>query len=97
MAGDCQTGSRGVGDAHPGIPMKLKWMLLGLLAVAMGAQAQESQTKQEQEARAIVSSFQWRDGQVAVDEAKARFDLDQNFRYLGAADARKVLEQLWGN
>ena len=77
--------------------MKLKWMLLGLLAVAIGAQAQESQTKQEQEARAIVSSFQWRDGQVAVDEAKARFDLDQNFHYLGAADARKVLEQLWGN
>jgi uncharacterized membrane-anchored protein len=29
--------------------------------------------------------------------AKARFDLNDNFRYLGAADARKVLEQLWGN
>jgi len=77
--------------------MKLKWMLLGLLAVAMGAYAQDSQEDQEQAARAIVAGFQWRDGQVAVDEAKGRFNLNDNFRYLGATDARKVLEQLWGN
>jgi uncharacterized membrane-anchored protein len=77
--------------------MKLKWMLLGLLAVAMGAHAQDSQTDQEQAARALVAGFQWRDGQVAVEQAQARFHLDGNFRYLGAADARKVLEQLWGN
>ena len=80
--------------------MKLRWVLLGLLAVAMGAHAQDSQSdaaQQESQARAIVSAFQWRDGQIAVDEAKARFQLDSNFRYLGAADARKVLEDLWGN
>jgi uncharacterized membrane-anchored protein len=78
--------------------MKLKWMLLGLLAVAMGAHAQDASPQaQEQAARAIVAGFQWRDGQVAVDEAKARFQLNDNFRYLGAADARKVLEDLWGN
>ena len=86
--------------------MKLKWMLLGLLAVAMGAHAQDAseptqtdqtQTDQEQAARALVAGFQWRDGQVAVDEARARFQFNQDFRYLGAADARKVLEQLWGN
>jgi len=77
--------------------MKLRWMLFGLLAVAMGAHAQDSQSKEEQAARAIVAGFQWRDGAVAVDEAKARFNLGENFRYLGAADARKVLEQLWGN
>jgi len=76
--------------------MKLKWMLLGLLAVAMGAHAQDAQSPEEA-ARAIVADFQWRDGQVAVDEAKARFNLNDNFRYLGAADARKVLEDLWGN
>lgn len=76
--------------------MKLKWMLLGLLAAATGAHAQDT-SQQEQAQRAIVSSFQWRDGQVAVDEAKAQFQLNENFRYLGAADARKVLEQLWGN
>jgi uncharacterized membrane-anchored protein len=77
--------------------MKLKWMLPGLLAVAMGAHAQDSRTETEQTERAIVAGFQWRDGQVAVEQAQARLDLDGNFRYLGAADARKVLEQLWGN
>jgi uncharacterized membrane-anchored protein len=77
--------------------MKLKWMLLGLLAVAMGAHAQDSQTDQEQAERAIVAGFQWRDGQIAVEQAQARFNLDGNYRYLGTADARKVLEQLWGN
>ena len=90
----------GVGTPDSGDQMKLKWMLLGLLAVAMGAHAQdasEQATSQEQAARAIVSSFQWRDGQVAIDQAKARFNLNGDFRYLGAADARKVLEQLWGN
>lgn len=76
--------------------MKLKWMLLGLLAVAMGAHAQDSQS-QEDAARAIVAGFQWRDGEIAVDGAKANFHLNENFRYLGAADARKVLEELWGN
>jgi uncharacterized membrane-anchored protein len=77
--------------------MKLKWMLLGLLAVAMGAHAQDSQTDQEQAERAIIAGLQWRDGQIAVEQAQARFNLDGNYRYLGAADARKVLEQLWGN
>lgn len=78
--------------------MKLKWMLLGLLAVAMGAHAQDaSEQAQEEAARAIVAGFQWRDGEIAVDDARARFRLNDNFRYLGAADARKVLEDLWGN
>ena len=77
--------------------MKLKWMLLGLLAVVMGAHAQDSQTDREQAERAIVAGFQWRDGQIAVEQAQARFKLNEDYRYLGAADARKVLEQLWGN
>lgn len=94
----CETGDEGVGTPRTGEPMKLKWMLLGLLAVAMGAHAQDAPEQAQEEAeRAIVASFQWRDGQVAVDEAKVRLDLNENFRYLGAADARKVLENLWGN
>ncbi|QSX79204.1 DUF2167 domain-containing protein [Agrilutibacter solisilvae] len=83
--------------------MHLKWILLGLLAVAAGAHAQDTgpspdeQSKAEQAARAMVADFSWKDGEVAVDTAKARLRLDENFRYLAAADARKVLENLWGN
>ena len=97
----CETADEGVGTPNSGEPMKLKWMLLGLLAVAMGTHAQDASEQDEQAqreaAQALVAGFQWRDGAVAVDDAKARFDLNEDFRYLGAADARKVLEDLWGN
>lgn len=77
--------------------MALKWMLLGLLAVAGGAAAQEEMDAGEREARQLVASLHWRDGEVSVPGALARLRLDNDFRYLEAADARKVLEQLWGN
>jgi uncharacterized membrane-anchored protein len=86
-----------VGTPNSGEPMKLKWMLLGLLAVAMGAHAQEEMSEGEKQARALVASLQWKDGEVAVQGAKARMKLSEDFRYLDAADARKVLENLWGN
>lgn len=76
--------------------MTLKWMLAGLLAVSAGVCAQE-QGDGEQQARALVASLQFRDGEIAVPGAQARFKLGEEFRYLEAADARKVLEQLWGN
>lgn len=74
--------------------MKLKWMLLGLLAVAAGAHAQESNAERE---RQFVASLHWRDGEIAVPQAQARFRLGPDFRYLEQEDARRVLEDLWGN
>ncbi|KQZ66246.1 hypothetical protein ASD53_17675 [Lysobacter sp. Root559] len=79
----------------------LKWMLFGLLAVSAGAHAQEmteaEQKQAEQRAQQLVQSLQYSEGKVAVAQAKAHLNLGKEFRYLGAADARKVLEQLWGN
>ena len=82
--------------------MKLaKGWLLGLLAVGMGALAQgavaQGKEDAEKQAQALVASLQFRDGEIAIPGAQARFRLDQTFRYLDGADARKVLEQLWGN
>lgn len=78
-----------------------KGWLLGLLAVGLGAiahgAAAQGQEEAQKQAQALVASLKFRDGEVAVPGAEARFRLDQNFRYLEAADARKVLEQLWGN
>ncbi|KRA72763.1 hypothetical protein ASD78_14115 [Lysobacter sp. Root667] len=79
----------------------LKWMLFGLLAVSAGAHAQEmteaEQKQAEQRAQQLVQSLQYSEGKVAVAQAQAHLNLGKEFRYLGAADARKVLEQLWGN
>ena len=83
--------------------MTLKtWCLLGLLAAGMGTGARavaqdQAEAAAREQAEALVASLQFRDGEVAVPGADARFRLGSGFRYLEAADARKVLEQLWGN
>ena len=81
--------------------MLAKGWLIGLLAVGMGAFAQvapaQGQEEAQKHAQSLVSSLNFRDGDVAVQGAQARIHLGEDFRYLEAADARKVLEQLWGN
>ena len=71
-----------------------------------GAQASESQDAsaaaqpvdpQLAKAQQLVASLQFQTGDVAIPEAKAHLQLGEGFRYLPKADARKVLEQLWGN
>lgn len=81
--------------------MSLKWMLAGLLAVATGvcvpdARAQEGD-EVPAEVREFVASLEFRGGEIAVPGADARFRFDDQFRYLEQEDARRVLEQLWGN
>ncbi len=44
-----------------------------------------------------VASLQFQTGDVAIPAAKAHLQLGEGFRYLAKPDARKVLEQLWGN
>jgi uncharacterized membrane-anchored protein len=82
--------------------MTLKWMLPGLLAVATGgafAQGTDAaaQSEHDKQVQAIVSQLHWREGEIAVPKAEAKFRLGAQFHYLDAADTRKVLEDLWGN
>lgn len=49
------------------------------------------------QAQKLVASLNFQTGDVAIPEAKAHLQLGEGFRYLSKADARKVLEQLWGN
>lgn len=58
------------------------------------AQAADPQLAQ---ARQLVASLNYQTGTIAIPEAKARLNLGEGFQYLAKADARKVLEQLWGN
>lgn len=78
--------------------MSLKWLLPGLLAVAPLAHAQQADEAQaKQKVQAFVSSLHYEDGNVALGDAKAHVDLGTDFRYLAHDDARRVLEELWGN
>lgn len=70
------------------------------VAVAGIAQAQGTEETKGGEGaavRAFVDSLEFRDGQISVPAAHATLDLGNQFRFLPKADARRVLEELWGN
>lgn len=65
-----------------------------LCVVSFAASAQE---EQGMSAEQFEQSLQFRSGQIEVPEARAHFNLNDEFRYLDKADARRVLEDMWGN
>lgn len=78
-------------------------MKTGLIALALAlalcfgtAQAQESNDK-DAETQAFLSSLHYEDGSIALPDASAHLDVKPGFRFLGHDDARRVLEQYWGN
>lgn len=71
-----------------------------LLTTAVAAQAQpaeQPETDPAAAAQAFVDSLKFQDGTVKLPEAKATLNLPPSFRFLGAADAERVLSELWGN
>jgi uncharacterized membrane-anchored protein len=67
------------------------------LSLSPIAFAQAPDAGAEAQVKAFISSLRFRDGEVLVPEAEARFKLGSDYRYLEKADARRVLEELWGN
>ncbi|HEX4139476.1 MAG TPA: DUF2167 domain-containing protein [Candidatus Methylacidiphilales bacterium] len=51
----------------------------------------------EDQKKALVDGLQWQTGTITLDNGLAKIALKDGFRFLGAADARKVLHQLWQN
>ena len=76
----------------------MKWssiVLPGLLAVAGAAHAQDAtEEAAKRQAEQLIASLHWKEGQIAVPAADAKFALGSQFRYLEASDAQKVLEDL---
>lgn len=77
-------------------------MLAGLLA-CIGAPAMAQDAVPADEAAALAAAQQmvdglgYRTGDIAIPAAKATLHVKDGFRYLDAADTRRVLEDLWGN
>lgn len=74
--------------------MLARGLLIGLLAVTSAASAQDDG---QAKAKQFVQSLQFRSGEIAVPQAQAHFRLGSQFRYLDKPDARRVLEEFWGN
>jgi uncharacterized membrane-anchored protein len=45
----------------------------------------------------FLKSLQYQSGAVSITEAKAKLNLKPGYRFLAQADARRVLEDFWGN
>jgi len=80
--------------------MSLGSIALGLLAgvavlVAPSVHADDEQAGMT--AEQFIQSLDFRHGTITVGQAKAHFNLDDQFLYLDQADARRVLEDMWGN
>ena len=68
------------------------------LAIApVFAQDPQPQADDAAKIQAFLDSLHFRSGDIAVGEAKATFHLGDRYRYLEQAEARRVLEELWGN
>ncbi|HWS26471.1 MAG TPA: DUF2167 domain-containing protein [Xanthomonadales bacterium] len=75
--------------------------LFALLTAVFLATTVHAQTPAEAEAanpaEAFVATLKFQDGTVNLPQAKATLTLPQGFRFLDAADAERVLSELWGN
>jgi len=67
-------------------------MAAALVAAQFASAQEHKQTVQE-----FLNSLHYQTGTVAVRGAHSTLALNEDFRYLDAADAQRVLEQLWGN
>jgi uncharacterized membrane-anchored protein len=71
-------------------------LAIALLAPGL-APAQDAGNDGEARAAQLVSSLHYRQGAIALAQADAHLNLGPQFRFLDTPNARKVLEDLWGN
>ncbi len=69
---------------------------LGVSAVAF-AQSDAGSTNESAKLKQFLSQLHYQSGTIQISEAGATLKLVPEYRYLGAKDAQKVLEKLWGN
>jgi uncharacterized membrane-anchored protein len=69
---------------------------LGMAGVAF-AQPDADSADKSSKVQQFLSQLHYQSGTIQVSEAGATLKLVPEYRYLGAQDAQKVLEQLWGN
>ena len=77
--------------------MKSIIRLLAALALIAGFDAVAQDDAVPKEALQLIDSLHYQSGKINVDAAHATLNLNSEFRFLDAADAQKVLSELWGN
>jgi len=70
---------------------------LCLFATLAGRADDSAPQLSRDQAQALVSGLQWQTGTITLKDGLAKINLTPDFRFLGNADARKVLHDLWDN
>ena len=71
--------------------------LFAVFALIAGFDAAAQDDAVPKEALQLIDSLRYRSGTINVERAHAALNLSAEFRFLDAADAQKVLSELWGN
>jgi uncharacterized membrane-anchored protein len=71
--------------------------LFATLALIAGFDAAAQDDAVPKEALQLIESLHYQGGTINVDAAHAALNLNDEFRFLDATDAQKVLSELWGN
>lgn len=71
--------------------------MMPLAASATTATATTATADRAASQRAILEALQPRRGEVTIDAAQATLDLGSDYDFYDAADARRILTDLWGN
>jgi uncharacterized membrane-anchored protein len=79
-----------------GIQSVLFACLLGVSGITF-AQSDPGHADESSKLKQFLGRLHYQSGTIQVPEAGATLKLASDYRYLGAQDAQKVLEQLWGN
>lgn len=69
----------------------------GAAATPAGATPTAEQQAEIRRLQALRDSVQPQNGLITIESAKATLNLGEDFYFLGAADARRVLTEAWGN
>jgi len=80
------------------LPHIFRLVALCLFAAVTALRADDNAvhlTRDQKEA--LVSTLQWQTGTITLKDGIAKIVLNDGFRFLGAADAQKVLHQVWNN
>ena len=80
------------------LPLIIRLAALCLFATAAFVRADDNAVHLSREQKeTLVSTLQWQTGTITLKDGLAKINLNNGFRFLGAADARKVLHQVWNN
>lgn len=77
--------------------MKSIVYLFATLALIAGFDAAAQDDAVPKEALQLIESLHYQSGTINIDAAHAALNLNDEFRFLDATDAQKVLSELWGN